>query len=208
MPRKPDAQTESRILNAAYELWSRGGEHAVTMRAVANAAGTTTPTLYERFKDKKDLVTFLRERSKQNMVAALQPCQSVIEICCRALEFTLAHGHEYRLLTVDWAGRLSRNETMPSYALVKQRLAEELGRTPDQHERLALALVEIVHGTALLLLGPEIDNHVVRELKEACLESCGVLIENASKKSSARKRPRRSAGATVARTFGIANTDG
>jgi AcrR family transcriptional regulator len=191
MPRKPDAYLESRILNAAYELWSLGGEHAVTMRAVASAAGTTTPTLYERFKDKKDLVTFLRERSKQNMLAALQPCQSVIDICHRALEFSLTHGYEYRLLAVDWAGRLSSNDTMPSYALVKQRLAEELDGTPDRFERLALALVEIVHGTALLLLGPEIDNNVARELKDACLESCGVLIENASKNSSARKRPPR-----------------
>jgi AcrR family transcriptional regulator len=188
MPRKPDAQLESRILNVAYKLWSEGGEHAVTMRAVANAAGTTTPTLYERFKNKKDLVTFLRERSKKNMVTALQSSPSVIAICRSALDFTLAHGHEYRLLTVDWAARLSRNETMPSYALVKQRLAEELGGTPEDHERLTLALVEIVHGTALLLLGPEIDENVARDLKEACLESCGVLIESASHQSFGKKR--------------------
>jgi hypothetical protein len=42
MPRKPDAALENRILDAAYKLWSKRGEDALTMRAVAKAAGTTT----------------------------------------------------------------------------------------------------------------------------------------------------------------------
>ncbi len=44
MPRKPDARLEGRILDAAYRMWSKRGERALTMRAVARASGTTTPT--------------------------------------------------------------------------------------------------------------------------------------------------------------------
>ncbi len=76
MPRKADKHLEGRIVDAAYQLWSQGGEHAVTMRAVALAAKTTTPTLYERFRDKHDLIEFLRVRARERMFKALQPAKS------------------------------------------------------------------------------------------------------------------------------------
>src|ERR1700730_9339646 len=56
MPRQPDPNLEDRILNAAQALWKRGGDKALTMRAVARAAGTNTPAVYRRFKDRRDLV--------------------------------------------------------------------------------------------------------------------------------------------------------
>ena len=43
MPRQPDPELEGRILKAAQVLWKRGGDHALTMRAVARAARTNTP---------------------------------------------------------------------------------------------------------------------------------------------------------------------
>jgi AcrR family transcriptional regulator len=63
MSRKPDADLESRILDAAYKLWSKRGEKALTMRGVAKAAGTTTPTMYQRFRDKSDLMMLLHSRA-------------------------------------------------------------------------------------------------------------------------------------------------
>ena len=62
MPRQPDPDLEDRILNAAHMLWKRGGEKSLTMRAVARAAGTNTPAVYRRFKDRKDLVRGLLRR--------------------------------------------------------------------------------------------------------------------------------------------------
>ncbi|PYP82066.1 MAG: TetR/AcrR family transcriptional regulator, partial [Blastocatellia bacterium AA13] len=55
MPRQPDPELEGRILHAADVLWRRGGEQALTMRAVAQAAGTNTPAVYRRFKNREDL---------------------------------------------------------------------------------------------------------------------------------------------------------
>jgi AcrR family transcriptional regulator len=188
MPRKAEAGLEGRILDAAYKLWSERGEHALTMRAVAKAAGTTTPTLYERFRDKHDLLELLRVRARQNLYSAIRPAESPVDVCRRALEFTARHGHEYRLLTDGWAARLSRKEPMPSVALMKQRLAEQLGGAPDDHTELTLALVALVHGTALLLLAEGVHEDVVRSLRRTCLEACEALIRDAARGTATRKR--------------------
>ncbi|HXE34637.1 MAG TPA: helix-turn-helix domain-containing protein [Verrucomicrobiae bacterium] len=182
MPRKADKQLEGRIVDAAYQLWSKGGEHAVTMRAVALAAKTTTPTLYERFRDKHDLIEFLRVRARERMYEALQPADSAAEACRLGLEFTLTNGNEYLLLTSDWARRLARKERMPSYEFLKQRLAEDLGGTAENYAGLAMALVAQVHGTAILLLGEGVEEHIAQQFKYACLEACQALIECGGKK--------------------------
>jgi len=182
MPRKPDKQLEGRIVDAAYQLWSKGGEHAVTMRAVALAAKTTTPTLYERFQDKHDLIVFMRVRARERMFAALQPAKSSVEVCRLGLDFAIANGNEYLLLTSDWAERFARREQLPSYEYVQERLAGDLGGVPIDHAKLALALVATVHGTALLLLGERVDAAIEMEFKNACLDACEVLIECGGKR--------------------------
>ncbi len=182
MPRKADKQLEGRIVDAGYQLWSKGGERALTMRAVALAAKTTTPTLYERFRDKHDLIVFLRVRAKERMFNALQPAKSTVEACRLGLEFALANGNEYLLLTSDWAERLERKELMPSYEYVMEKLALDLGGGPSDYAKLAMALVAQVHGTALLLLGEELEAGISKELKEACLEACEALIQCAGKR--------------------------
>jgi len=181
MPRKADKKLEGRIVDAAYQLWTQGGEHALTMRAVARAAKTTTPTLYERFKDKHDLVVFLRERARTQMFQALQPAKSAAEACELGLKFTLTHGNEYLLLTSDWAQRLGRKEPLPSYEFVKALLAKDLGGAPEKYSRLALSLVALIHGTAIMLLSEGVDARVSNELAGACLEACRGLIECAGK---------------------------
>jgi AcrR family transcriptional regulator len=182
MPRKANKQLEGRIVDAAYQLWSKGGEHAVTMRAVALAAKTTTPTLYERFQDKHDLIVFMRVRARERMFAALQPAKSSVEVCRLGLEFAIANGNEYLLLTSDWAERFARRERLPSYEYVQEKLAGDLGGAPRDYAQLALALVAAVHGTAILLLGERVDASIEMEFKRACLEACEVLIECGGKR--------------------------
>jgi AcrR family transcriptional regulator len=182
MPRKADKQLEGRILDAAYQLWSKGGEHALTMRAIALAAQTTTPTLYERFRDKHDLIAFLRVRARERMLSALQPAGSAAEACRLGLEFALSNGNEYLLLTSDWAERFARKEPMPSYEHVQEMLAEDLGGAARDYAQLALALVAQVHGTAILLLGEGVVGQIAKEFKDACLEACQALIEGWGKR--------------------------
>ena len=67
MPRQPDPDLEERILKSAQVLWKKGGEEALTMRAVARAAKTNTPAVYRRFKDREDLLRGLLRRIGQQI---------------------------------------------------------------------------------------------------------------------------------------------
>src|SRR3979490_502465 len=151
MPRKADARLEGRILDAAYRMWSKRGEQALTMRAIASASGTTTPTLYERFSNKDDLLSLLRRRARLNLFAAIKPSRTPEQICRHVLDFFVAHPNDYHLISEDWAIAFARKEHMPSFEFLKRRLAMQLGGEPDRHTAVALALVALLHGTARLI---------------------------------------------------------
>ena len=193
MPRKRDTRTEGRILEAAYRLWRRGGERALTMRAVARAAKTTTPTLYARFRDKTCLLELVRAQARENCVRYLEAAVTPVETCRRMLEFAQDHPNEYRLLTADWAVRLSRQERKPAFELIKRRLAEELGGAPEQYTQLGIALGQILHGAACMILGKAVPETMAKELIVVCMHSCGALIEHAGVKPGKWKAPAPSA---------------
>ena len=72
MPRQPDLEVEGHVLDAAYRLWRSKGEHGLTMRAVAREAETTTPTVYQRFQDKREILEALRLRAQQQLFATVK----------------------------------------------------------------------------------------------------------------------------------------
>jgi AcrR family transcriptional regulator len=184
MPRKADARLEGRILDAAYRLWSQRGEQALTMRAVARASSTTTPTLYERFSNKEDLLSLLRGRARLNLFSAIKPSRTPAQVCRRVLDFFAAHPNDYRLISEDWAIAFARKEQMPSFEFLKQRLAIQLGGKPDQHTSVALALVALLHGTATLLHSVAIHKKISRDFRRACISACESLIQAASAKAA------------------------
>ena len=188
MPRKADARLEGRILDAAYRLWTERGELALTMRAVACAAGTSTPTLYERFSKKEELLTRLRRRARLNLFSVIHPSLSPAEVCRRALDFFTAHPRDFRLISEDWAIAYARKEHMPSFEFMKQRLAAQLGGSPARHTSLALALVALLHGTVTLLHSADVHRKISRDFRHACISATKVLIQRASTKPSHPKR--------------------
>ncbi|MDV6012208.1 TetR/AcrR family transcriptional regulator [Haloechinothrix sp. LS1_15] len=68
-PRTPAGEltpAASRVLTAAGELFYRYGINAVGVEAIADAAGVTKKTLYDRFGSKDELITaYLRERDRR-----------------------------------------------------------------------------------------------------------------------------------------------
>src|SRR5438445_12501529 len=98
LPRRPDPEVEQRILAAASRLWARGGEKSLTMRAVAAAAGTTTPTVYERYRDRDDILRALRLKTREELFSALTRTRGLREAIQRQLEFALANTHAYEVL--------------------------------------------------------------------------------------------------------------
>jgi AcrR family transcriptional regulator len=189
MPRHPDPDLQERILNAAQKLWNKGAEKTLTMRAVARAAGTNTPAVYRRFRNRKDILRALLRRIQQDVGEVLRPCRSPEEVCERYLEYALSHSHEYELFythayqlprPVPSGRRLPLREYRPAMALVEEKLAERLGGTPTEHTRLALALWTVAHGTAMLLISKAIPEEHVGELRSAFRAAVEALINNPS----------------------------
>ena len=188
MPRKADARLEGRILDAAYHMWSRRGERALTMRAVARASGTTTPTLYERFSNKEDLLALLRRRARMNLFAAIRSGKTPVQTCRRVLDFFVDHPNDYRLISEDWALAFARKEDMPSFEFLRRSLAVQLGGKPKQHTSVALALVALLHGTATLLHSVGIHQRLSHDFRLACISACEALIQAAAKERIALRR--------------------
>src|SRR5260370_12785691 len=175
MPRKADARLEGRILDAAYRMWSERGEHALTMRAVASASGTTTPTLYERFSNKDDLLSLLRRRARLNLFSAMNSSRNSAQACRRALDFFAAHPNDFRLISEDGALAFARKEHMPSFEFLKRLLAAELGGMPDHHTPVALSLVALLHGTSTLLHSVHTHKKISRDFRGARVSPSAAL---------------------------------
>src|ERR1700730_10973036 len=152
LPRQADPQLEKRILDAACRLWSRGGEKALTMRGIAKVAGTTTPTIYERYRDRDDILRAVRLQTRAELFADLSRTRSLTQACERYLELAIEHPHAYEMLFDGFAQPPSLHEPWPSFNLLRLRLTDRLGGTPRKHTRLMLSLWSLLHGTAMLLV--------------------------------------------------------
>ena len=189
MPRLPDPDLQERILDAAQKLWKKGAEKTLTMRAVAEAAGTNTPAVYRRFRNREDILRAMLRRIQQDVIDALGPCSCAEEACERYLEFAVSHAHEYELfytyayelshpLRSDHASPL--REHRPTMQFMETKLAERLGGTAADHTRLSLALWTMAHGTAMLLISRAIPVAHVAELRSVFSAAVETLINNSS----------------------------
>ena len=133
-------------------MWARGGEKALTMRAVAKSAGTTTPTVYERFRDRDDILRALRHETRREIFAEVSSTRTLRQSVERYNQFALEQPYAYEVL-FDGVGKPpSLHEPWPSFNLLRERVAERLGGKPRDHTRLMLAVWSMVHGTAMLII--------------------------------------------------------
>jgi AcrR family transcriptional regulator len=171
MPRRSDPKLEERILDAAQDLWAEGGERALSMRAVADRAGSHTPLIYTRFKDKEALLRALRKRVVDRFRVQLSAGTSLRDGLGRYLEFAVERPFEYRLLFgPGFRQRATPGE--PSLLLVMQAgLARRYGGDPSSHRLTALSIWALLHGAAIL----QNESGVVvawHEFRDACLDAC------------------------------------
>jgi AcrR family transcriptional regulator len=190
MPRHADPDLENRILNAAQVLWKRGGEKALTMRAVARAAGTNTPAVYRRFKDRRDLVRGLLLRIANRIREDFAAGETLEEMAEAYVDSALQKPHEYELFYTH-ARELSPprgsgkpkpiRESRPNFRFVEQLLAKRLGGEAEDHTQLALAVWATLHGTTTLLLSKSIPDGHEEELRKACRAAIKTMLEGAGK---------------------------
>jgi AcrR family transcriptional regulator len=181
VPRHPDPDLEKRILCAASRLWARGGEKALTMRAVAKAAGTTTPTVYERYRDRDDILRALRIETRRELFAALSGTRTLRETFQSHLEFALAHSHAYEVLFDGVAKPPSLHEAWPSFNLMRERVAKRLGGNPRQHTRLMLAVWSLMHGAAMLIIRGGFEGMLRTQTVHACMDAFDGMLESAGR---------------------------
>ena len=202
MPRHPNPDLENRILNAAQALWKRGGEKALTMRAVARAAGTNTPAVYRRFKDRRDLVRGLLLRIANRIREDFSTGSTLEEVAEAYVDSALRMPHEYELFYTHsrqlspprGSGKLRPiRESRPNFRFVEQLLAKRRGGSPEDQTQLALAIWAILHGTTTLLLSRSIPDGHEEELRVACRAAVKTLLQGSSgfSEKSSRKRGQR-----------------
>lgn len=189
MPRHPNPDLEERILKAAQVLWKRGGDDALTMRAVAHAAGTNTPAVYRRFKDRQALVRALllriASRVREQFVAGTT-VEGMVEAYVDAAlrephEYELFYSYSNLLLPRKGARRMRPiRDSRPNFGFVEQQLAARLGGRPEDHTQLALAVWATLHGTTALLLSRSIPDGHEQALRAACRAAVKALLDGAA----------------------------
>jgi AcrR family transcriptional regulator len=151
------------------------------MRAVAKAAGTTTPTVYERYRDRDDILRALRLKTRRELYAALQRTHTLREALQRQLEFALENPHAYEVL-FDGVGRPpSLHEPWPSFNLMRERLAQEIGGTRQQRNRVMLAIWSLMHGTAMLIIRGEFEGALRTQALHACVDTADSIVHIAAR---------------------------
>jgi AcrR family transcriptional regulator len=179
MPPHADQLLEERILKAAQRLWRTRGEHGLTLRAVAREAGTTTPTVYKRFRNKQALLNTLTERFKAQLNEHLFASRSLEEVCSRYLAFAEEHRHEYQLLWHSWTDVFHPDQPRPGRAWVLTQFANRFGGNPEDYARAFYAIFLFGHGAASLLSVP--GDEVARdEVRRNFLAISKILVQQTS----------------------------
>ncbi len=177
MPPIADKQLEARILKAAQRLWQARGEKGLTLRAVARAAGTTTPTLYRRFRNKEALRLALAYRFREELTAELLSSPAIEQSYRNYLAWVEAHPREYDLLRLYWGHFFSTPR--PGRVWMLGQLASRFGGEAEHYAAVYDGLFLLCHGASMLLTAAP-DPEVGKATREICIKVCDKLIENAT----------------------------
>jgi AcrR family transcriptional regulator len=165
MPPHADMQLQERILKAAQRLWKKRGEHGLTLREVAREAGTTTPTVYKRFKNKQALQIALAERFSDQLNERCFGEQSLEGVFKAYLRFAEENPHEYQLLLSTWTDIFHPEMPRPGRVWYLTQLANRYGGEPEEYSRAFYVLFLLAHGASSMLAvpGDEVAHDEVRE---------------------------------------------
>jgi AcrR family transcriptional regulator len=194
MPPHADALLEERILKAAQRLWRTRGEHGLTLRAVAKEAGTTTPTVYKRFRNKEALLSTLAGRFKALLNEQLFKCTTLEQVCLRYVSFAEENPYEYQLLWRYWTDAFHPDQPRPARAWTLSQFAHRFGGDPEDYALSFYAMFLMSHGAGSLLSVPG-DEIARDEVRKNFLAISGTFIrETKAFRHAAAKQPRARAG--------------
>jgi AcrR family transcriptional regulator len=170
MPKIVDhAERRAALAAAVWQVASRDGLDAVTMRRVAAEAGWSTGALAHYFEDKEELLVFafetVADRVGRRIVKAAEHTRDPLELIRVQLVEGLAIDGERRAEVRVWFAFLGLAETRPqlakagreAYRVWRDRVAKTLTSAQRQGvvddsidaEREAAALIALVDGLAI-----------------------------------------------------------
>ncbi len=178
MPPKADKHLEERILKAASRLWRLHGNSGVTLRGIAREAGTTTPTIYQRFRNKEAILAALALRVRDALNAELFSCSTLEEAARRYLRFAESNPHDYELLGTWWPTlAMAPDVPRPGRVWLLSNLAARFGGRPEEYAQAFYLFLLLCHGAAAML-ATEAHPAVRQEIRENCIKVCDKLIAN------------------------------
>ncbi len=183
MARTPDHQLKDRILDVAHVLLQEKGEQGVTLRAVADAAGTTTPTVYKRFPDKSAILLALALRERDRYVKRQSQRRSLKSAAEGYLDWAIQHPHIYQLIYGrHWPNIFSEESGRPGLKWTQDQLAAHHGGESDDYALVAASLWLLLHGAASLLV-QQSSGKTAEQIRKQCLETCNRILDKAGELS-------------------------
>lgn len=178
MPRTADAGLERRIVKTAQKLWHERGEKGLTLRAIARAAGTTTTTVYKRFRDKEQIRLALAQQVQQRIAKVVAGSVTIEDAYRRYVRFAKTHPREYKLLFGPaWIQLVAKGRPRPSKEWLQSQLATRFGGGSEDYELFFYAVFLLTHGAASLLAGSP-QSQTNQEAEENCIAICDLLLKN------------------------------
>jgi len=160
-------------------LWQSGGEEAVTIRGVAAAAATTTPTVYSYYADREALLTALRTLAFQRFSAHLAKSRDFPDTCVRHLEFCTSHPRDYELLYGrSWMERVTAGAQRGEIERYTTHIVRA-GVDESRAAHIAYPVMMMLHGVVMHRALNKKQSPQGRAIAAACLEACMTLLESA-----------------------------
>jgi len=166
------------------------GAECITMRAVAAAAGTTTPTLYERFNDREALLEAVTRLWEEELVGELRKAASVEDMASRFIRLSCKYPRRFDLTVDTFGSRLASRAPQPGLDMLRQWVGEETSASKADREGLALAIASLVFGATRGMIAAGPDHRRARDLKRACFSALKLLLDSHQKKGSPRGKTR------------------
>lgn len=177
MPRAADQHLEKRILTAARRLCHARGVHGLTLRAVARAAGTTTPTVYKRFRNKAALQNALATEIRQEMIEFVFAAPGIEQIYRRYVQFIEENSEDYQVLQHTQTEILAPESGRPGKTRFLAELARRFGGKPVEYDLAFYAFFLLCQGAASFMgVGSSLDLRA--EVREQCIAVCDRLLQH------------------------------
>ena len=172
-----DPTLEKKIADAALLLLTNAGMQSITMRDVAKAAGTTTPTLYDRYRDREALLWALVTRVNDEVYRRVEKAKSVEQVGEILVRYLVTFPTHAELISRSWPLVMNSDRPKPVMDLAKKLMMREHKCTAAEAERTAIAMFAQVFGMAILIRNAGEENPVSKTLFQTSRKALAKLAQ-------------------------------